>query len=222
MKTLFIPAKSNVDIRLTRSALAKLPKKRFGLVTTIQHLHKLQDVQKQLKDSVLVGQILGCNVLKTEKAKVDAFLFVGTGEFHPLNLARHTEKPVWTWNPVSKVLKQISKSETTKFKKKMQGLLNRFLHAETIGVLVSLKPGQFNLRLARDFIKHSKKNCYLFLCDNVVPAEFENFPFIDFWVNTACPRLIEDSDQMINIDDLISQGLFKASGKQSVIWKTMV
>ncbi len=122
MKLLHIPAKSKVDIKLTKAALAKLPKKKLGIVTTIQHLYKLKDIEKQLPNCTLVGQILGCNVLKTEKSKVDAFLYIGTGEFHPLNLANHTGKPVYSWNPVSKTLKQVSKAETVKFKKRTQGL----------------------------------------------------------------------------------------------------
>ena len=183
MKLLHIPAKSNVDIKLSKEALKKLPKKKLGIVTTIQYLHKLSDVEKQLPNCVLLGQILGCNVLKTEKAVVDAFLYIGTGEFHPKNLALKTGKAVYVWNPVNKSLKQLPESDIDKEKKRIQGLLNKFLHAKTLGIIVSLKPGQFNLKLAEHFSK--KKNAYIFLCNNVNTKEFENFPFT-FIIGLIC------------------------------------
>ena len=105
MKILHIHAKSTVDIKLNDSAINALPKK-IGVVTTIQHLHKLDEVMMQLKEAVKGGQVLGCNAEAAEKIsdKVDAFLFIGTGEFHPIAVALKTGKPVYTWNPFAKKL----------------------------------------------------------------------------------------------------------------------
>ena len=102
MKLFHVHAKSTVDVRLPETALKKLPK-RLGIVTTIQHLHKIDDVVEQTK-GVLAGQVLGCNASQAVKVNknVDAFLFVGSGEFHPINVALKTGKKVWLWNPVSK------------------------------------------------------------------------------------------------------------------------
>ena len=50
-------------------------------------------------------------------------------------------------------------------------------------------------------LEKSNKEVYLFLSNNINPAEFENFP-IDCWVNTACPRLDFDSRKIINAGDL--------------------
>ena len=81
MKTLFIEARSKINIKLPNSAYSKLPHN-IALLTTIQHIHKIRDVKKQLekngkkvflikgKHSKYKGQILGCDViyLKPNKA----------------------------------------------------------------------------------------------------------------------------------------------------------
>ena len=48
--------------------------------------------------------------------------------------------------------------------------------------------------------KLKDKNCYIFLADTVNPAEFENFPFIESWVNTACPRFADDNVGVVNYE----------------------
>ena len=94
MKTLFIHAKSNEAVLPVVEKAAKLLPKKIGLVSTIQHAHKLKDAKKLLekkgKKVFIAGSVLGCdvsNAKKTEK-KVDAFLYIGSGEFHRVVRAR--------------------------------------------------------------------------------------------------------------------------------------
>ena len=44
------------------------------------------------------------------------------------------------------------------------------------------------------------KQCYIFLCNTLSQYEFDNFPDIDIWVNTACPRI--EGKNIINASDL--------------------
>lgn len=220
MKLFHVHAKSTVDVKLPEDALKKLPK-RLGIVTTIQHLDKIGDVVKQTK-GVLAGQVLGCNASNAEKIsnKVDAFLFVGSGEFHPIQVALKTGKKVWLWNPISKNFGLLDEKLIEKYNKLKQGRLAKFLYAKRIGIIVSTKMGQKNLVRAYDLMKQAGKEYYLFVCDEVNVNEFDNFNFIDFWVNTACPR-IEDA-RIIHIDDLIDAGLLKLKkGSYEVpMWKS--
>ncbi|VVB80978.1 2-(3-amino-3-carboxypropyl)histidine synthase [uncultured archaeon] len=220
MKLFHVHLKSNVDVKLPEAVLKRLPK-RLGIVTTIQHLHKIDDIVKQTK-GVLAGQVLGCNASQVEKVNddIDAFLFVGSGEFHPINVALKTGKKVWLWNPISKNFGLLDEKMIEKYRKQKQGKLSKFLNAKRVGIIVSTKMGQKNLMRAYELMKQSDREYYLFACDEVNFAEFENFNFIDFWVNTACPR-IEDS-RIIHIDDLIDAGLLKLKkGSYEVpIWKS--
>ena len=211
MKLMHVHAKSTIDVRMPESVLKKLPKCRWGVVTTIQHAHKIGDVLEQLRTAMLAGQVLGCNASEAEKIKdkVDAWLFVGSGEFHPVQVQLKTSQPVWLWNPVTKELGELPKERVESWRKRKQGQLNKFLHAKRVGIIVSTKIGQKNLMRAFDLQKKQDKEYYVFACDELDMAEFENFNFIEFWVNTACPRIPDQAINMINIDDLIDAGVLK-------------
>ena len=105
MKTFFIHSTAEDEVMLTNEALRQLPRK-IGIVTNVQHLNKVQELKKQLPDAVICGQVLGCRADSAERlAKdVDAFLFIGGGDFHPLFVAVKTNKDVFCWNPADKLL----------------------------------------------------------------------------------------------------------------------
>jgi len=207
-----VHAKSTIEIKIPESKLKLLPKDlRWGVVTTIQHAHRINDVIEQLKTAILGGQVLGCNASEAEKIKdkVDAWLFVGSGEFHPVQVALKTQQPIWLWNPVTKELGELPEERVESWRKRKQGQLSKFLHAKSVGIIVSTKIGQKNLMRAFELTEKKDKEYYVFACDELDMFEFENFNFIDFWVNTACPRIPDEAKNMINIDDLIDAGLLK-------------
>ncbi len=224
MKLLHIHAKSIVSVKLTPSALKQLPEKKFGVLTTIQHLHKINDVLAQLKTAVLGGQLIGCNASSAERIadKVDAFLFVGTGVFHPIQVALKTGKEVWLWNPVSKQLGKLVDSVIEDFQRKKQGSLNKFLHAKKVGIIVSTKIGQKNLMRAFDLADMKGKDYFVFACDELDVNRLEDFNFIDMWVSTACPRIADEKINIINIDDLVEAGFLKLKKRsyEVPIWKS--
>jgi len=203
MKTLFIEAKSNIDIKLSKEQIAKLPKN-IGLASTIQHLHKIKDIQSQIPDSLIAGQVLGCSADPCEriKDKVNAFLYIGTGKFHPVWIAIKTEKPVFCYNPDSKKLTTIEKKEIDAYNKKKMASLTKYLSSDKIGILVSTKPGQNRMDDAKKLAKNKEKDFYIFAFDTLSEFDLENFPFIQCWVNTACPRIADEKIKIVNIDDL--------------------
>src|SRR3989344_2423551 len=111
MKTLFIPAKSRISIK---ESLKKVKiNGRMGLITTIQFLDQLKLANKILKNSVIGDQILGCNIKNAEKIKdkVDFFLYIGSGRFHPIYVAQKIKKPVYILNPNTNEFSKIDESE---------------------------------------------------------------------------------------------------------------
>ena len=209
MKKLFIEARWTGKIEpVIKKSLSILPKK-VGLITTVQHKHELKRIkeiiEKAGKKAVIGGQILGCNVdaAKKIKDKADAFLYIGSGEFHPLGVALETGKRVITANPLSNAIGEIKKEDIEKYKKRKKGALLKFLSSKEIGILVSTKPGQERLKKALELKKRLKqkgKKGYIFVADTLNPAEFENFPFIECWVNTACPRFADEKKGVINYE----------------------
>jgi len=209
MKTAFIEAKAS--IRKADFSVKFLPKK-IGIVTTIQYTGEVKKISdflwsKGIK-SVVAGQVLGCNAECAEKIKddVDAFLYVGDGEFHPIGVAIKTGKQVFALNPASMDLRKIDDGEVEKIRKKKKGMLLKFHYAKTVGVLTTTKRGQSavqgGLKKARDIeAKYPDKKFYYFICDTLDFNSLQNFPFIDCWLNTMCPRIMEDIN-VLNIQDI--------------------
>lgn len=215
MKTIFISAKYNGKIELDKIPLEELPK-RLGLVTTAQFLDSIQEIKVYLEKNnkeVFIdkekqrnaGQLLGCDVGAAEKIQdnVDAFLYIGSGEFHPLGVGVNTKKDVFTFNPITSTFGKLSNEEIESYKKQKKARLSKFLAAENIGILVSLKPGQYSYKKAEEIkekLNQQGKDAFIFVFDTLDANELNNFPFIDFWVNTLCPRIADDKDKKNIID----------------------
>ena len=215
MKTLFMEARSSVDLILSDEALLNLKDfssslgNKVGLITTVQHCHKIFSLKEQLVKngfSVFTGrgfrtkheaQILGCDVgaATSIKEKVDFFIYVGTGRFHPIAVSVATNKPVLKYNPFTKQLAELSLEEVDKYKKHVRAGQVAFLSSHKIGILLTEKSGQRNFELAmllKEKIKNAGKKPFVLAFDTLDFSQLENFPFIECFVNTACPRLIDD------------------------------
>ena len=203
MKKIFIPAYSKTKVDKTRvlEDSRQLPKN-IALVYSIQFKSQAEEIKQILsKDHkiTLFSQVLGCSKLKPSK-ETQALLLIGEGRFHAIGLAMETELPIYIDN-LNK-LERIGEGEIKELKQKRKGAKLKYLNADKVGILVSTKPGQNNLKKALEFKKHAKKKSYLFMGNNLDTGEFENFPQIQAWVNTACRRMDMNSTDIVNIDSL--------------------
>lgn len=201
MKTLFIPTKIKSQINKSKilEISKKLPKN-LAIAYSIQY----QDIANKIKSAFSKKhkitqfiQVLGCSSPKFPK-NTQAVLLISSGKFHAVSLATKNKIPVYTLE--SNKLKKISKEQIDSLKRKSKASYMRFLNSQKIGILISTKPGQENLKKAIALkTKLKNKDSYLFISDEINSREFENFPDIQSWVNTACPRLDFDSF-IININ----------------------
>ncbi len=208
---MFIEARSKTPVSFKKTIL-KLPEK-IGLVTTVQFIGQIKEVKSILekkdkkvflgkgKHTAYQGQVLGCDVdaaISVEK-KVDAFLYIGSGLFHPIAISLKTKKDVFTFNPLTNKFDKVDKKEVEKINKRKKGALIKFLSSKEIGVIVTTKPGQEQLKEAFELKKRFKdKNFYFLIFDTIDFNQLENFPFIECFVNTACPRIALDDSIKIN------------------------
>ena len=192
----------------------------IGYVTTVQFLDYNDEIKAFLESKgkkVLMGkkrqiydtQLLGCDQGGAEKIseEVDAFIYIGTGKFHPLGVALKTNKEVFCYDPIHAIMSKIDMKEVEKQTRQRKSAYLNFLHAKEVGLLVSLKPGQNNFKKAVELKEQLKdKNCYLFAFDTLEFNQIENFPFIECWVNTACNRILDDYSKfpkpLIDLADL--------------------
>jgi 2-(3-amino-3-carboxypropyl)histidine synthase len=209
MKQLFIPAKSELDLLPVVKRAKKQLKGKIGIVTTVQHLHKLKEVKEYLQKEgfnvKLLGQVLGCNA-NNAKVEVESLMYIGTGEFHPKGIYLETSKEVLSCNPLTKEVKIVGENDVQKIKRRQKGALLKFLTSKVIGILVSTKNGQRNISEVKTIQnKYPDKEFYIFESDTLDFNELENFNFIDCWVNTMCKRIgLDDTKRtsrvILNID----------------------
>ena len=225
MKIEFIDVKYNKEIKLPADAVKKLVKyKQIAVYSSVQFINNLPSIIKQLKDAKVdvitstpdrtscKGQLLGCDVYPGNlnlPSDVDAVLFIGDGDFHALALLHSGIKEVISYNPISNKLKIYGKEDIDKVLKKKQANVKRFYASDVVGIIISTKFGQEHFHYVDKLkSKFSDKRFYVFVCDNVDFRELENFPFIQSWVNTACPRIgLEDvlntNKAIVNVCDVL-------------------
>jgi len=211
MKTLFLEAKWDGKVKLDEKIIKKLPKK-VCLIASVQFVDYLEKIKKYLikKNKEITikkgkqkyrGQVLGCDFSSAD-INVGALLYIGDGSFHPLGAALKTGKDVYCFNPITGKFSKIDKKDIEKYNKKKKAAYMKFLSSDRIGVFVSSKHGQNNLKKALNLKKRFKdKEFYYFVFDTLDFKQIENFPFIQAWVNTACPRIFDDIG-CVNVEDL--------------------
>jgi 2-(3-amino-3-carboxypropyl)histidine synthase len=210
--TIFVNARADVDVsKGVKKALKYLKGKKVGLISTAQHIHTLNNVKELLmsnniesfiakgNDRInLPGQVLGCNFSAALAIidKVDLFLYIGSGTFHPLGLLITSKKPVVAIDPYTT---QVKEKELDELKdlilKQRYGAIARSMHSQIFGILIGTKRGQQRLNLAfkiQDMLTTHKKKTYLIGVNNVSPSFLEGFKFIDCFVSTTCPRIAID------------------------------
>lgn len=207
------------EIDLSNLDTSVMPKK-IGLTTTVQFIDRIDEIRRHLSNkgkNVFVdkakqkyeGQLLGCDITGAAKINesVDAFLYIGTGVFHPLGIALNIEKDVFCYDPINGVLTKIDRPQIERYNRKRKAAYAKFLDSKEIGILVSMKPGQNNFKKAMELKKQLKdKNCYIFVFDTLDFSQLENFPFVQCWVNTACNRILDDYEKftkpLVDLSDI--------------------
>lgn len=223
MRVHHVPVRRTAQVQLPVELIEKLPTK-VCLCTTSQFLQQLPNLQAQLeavgksvtlhtpRHTFHAGQVLGCSTEKVEG--VDCFLFVGEGLFHPQALAYANEVPVYLYDPVAQTSGIVDRALIELRKKKREAGIKLFYHSSRIGVLISTKSGQKDIN-ALDKLreKYPSKQFYAFLGNTLDIQGLENYPFVEVWLNTACPRIgyddIEKSEKpLINAEDVLTNHLF--------------
>ena len=133
--------------------------------------------------------------------EADALLYVGDGLFHPKALLLSQLKEIILWDPIAQKMSIIDQKDVQKQLDRSKANLKKFIAAQNIGIMVSTKPGQQYLKAAQELKKklaEQGKKSYIFIEDTLKINQFENYNFIEAWVNTACPRI--GTDDLVHID----------------------
>ena len=207
--TVFVEAKSDLNVdKIIKKAEQELHEERIGLITTVQYVHKLDDAKKILERnqkkvflgkptgrSMHTGQILGCDFTSAKKVaeKVDCFLYIGSGNFHPIGVALDTNRTVYVADPEKNELRDVEGLKDRLLRQRF-AKIEKAKKAKKFGIIVSIKKGQRRedeARLAKRMLEEADKEVLVVAMDEVSPEKLMNFR-LDCWVSTACPRIAID------------------------------
>jgi len=208
--TIYVDARAKVGIKeAIKQALPYLESwSKIGLVTTVQHVRQLDKAKNLLEaagKTVFVGdagkvkyagQVLGCDFSNAQAVSenVEAYVFVGGGRFHAIGVALATEKPTIIADPYEQVAYPIQDQVRRIIMQRWANIVEA-KQAKSFGVLISLKSGQMRLREAmsiKDKLEETGLKATLLALREVTPSALMQFPGIDAFINTACPRISLD------------------------------
>jgi 2-(3-amino-3-carboxypropyl)histidine synthase len=198
--------------RVARKCALELKSKNYNsisLVTDSQHLNQITRVREVFEEfdyQVIIGrgkgqlndaQVFGCEFYPAYNVQnqVDAYIFLGQSTFHSISVAISTGKPTYMLDPyfedysdVTGIAKQLQKKAILS--------IYKALDAETIGIIIGLKEGQFahikGLELKKSFEQLRKKVQLIALTD-ITEDRIQIFKGIDAFVQVACPRISIDN-----------------------------
>ena len=236
--TIYVEARATVtvDKAVEQSLPLLINYSKIGLATSVQHLQTLNQAREILTragKTVIIGdagqmgypgQVSGCNYsnVKSIANEVEAFLFVGGGMFHALGIALSTSKPTIIADPYDNRAYSIG-AEAQKILKQRFASIQDAKTAKKFGIFVGLKPGQKHLDNAlhmKELAEKTGKAAYLLAAREITPETLLEFPSIDAYVNTACPRISLDASGKFPKPVLTVNEFMVVSGESS--WENML
>ena len=212
-KVIMVDAFDDIDFsKIAKKCAVELKKKNFkiiSLATISQYIRSMQDVKEIFEShgyEVVIGrgkghlndgQVFGCEFYPVYDTKdhVDAYLFLGQSIFHSASIAIVTQKPTFMLDPYFNEYSEIS-DMARKLEKKAILAVYKAQDAETIGIIIGLKEGQFAkikaLELKR-LLEEAGKKILLIAMTEITDERLLSFEGIDAFIQVACPRIGTDN-----------------------------
>jgi 2-(3-amino-3-carboxypropyl)histidine synthase len=238
ISTIYVEARATITVAdAVEKSIPLLSKYgKIGLATTVQHVQTLDEAREILVragKTVVIGdagrvnypgQVIGCDYsnVKSVANDVEAFLFIGGGRFHALGIALSTSKPTVIAEPYENRAYSIDE-EAQKILKQRWACIEEAKNAKTLGVLLGLKIGQRRLDEAlkiKEIAEKNGKTAFLFAIREILPEALMEFPTVDAYVNTACPRISLDAPSKFLKPVLTINEFMVVSGESS--WETLL
>lgn len=207
---ILVDAFDNISFEsVAKKCATGIKEKTISLVTDSQHLHEIEKVKKILENDGFTvkigkgkgqlndGQVFGCEFYPVTETKniVEANIFLGQSNFHAAGIALSTNLPTYVLDPYFNEIREV-----TEFAKKLQrkAILSIYkaAEAETFGIIIGLKEGQFSKVTALKFKKELEsigKKVQLFAITEISDDKLRNLKGIDAFIQVACPRISTDN-----------------------------
>ncbi|MFB6175031.1 MAG: diphthamide biosynthesis enzyme Dph2 [Candidatus Nanohalobium sp.] len=205
----YLPYREDRDLMgVLEDDYEKIEEETVGLVGVTQYMDRAEKAREFLEDkgyevvdgktglrTTEPGQVLGCDAGAAHNIshKVDAFVFLGSGEFHPSQVSE-TGKKVYVVDPYER---HIWIEPPNSLDDEMQAEYARVIKhkdKKRWGVVTSSKKGQNYMRaaeIAKEKLERHGKEVFLFVEDRIFESDYKGYD-IDIYVNCACPRMTKD------------------------------
>lgn len=180
----------------------------LGLVGVTQYMDRAEQAREFLEDqghevvdgttglrTTEKGQVLGCDAGAAHNIshKVEAFVFLGSGEFHPSQVSE-TGKKVYVVDPYERKIWVEPPNSLGDEMQAEHARVLKYKDREKWGIITSSKKGQNYMQavgIAKDKLEEHGKDVYVFVEDRIFEADYKGYG-IDIYVNCACPRMTKD------------------------------
>jgi 2-(3-amino-3-carboxypropyl)histidine synthase len=141
------------------------------------------------------GQVLGCDAGAAHNIaeKVDAFVFLGSGHFHPSQVSETGEK-VYVVDPYEEHIWIEPPNSLDDETRAEHARVIKHKDKKKWGIVTSSKKGQNYMRavqIAKEKLEKHGKDVYVFVEDRIFEPDYKGYG-IDIYVNCACPRMTKD------------------------------
>jgi 2-(3-amino-3-carboxypropyl)histidine synthase len=178
---------------------------RVGLLASVQHRAYLGELRKELEgegletevDEATGGLVLGCRVeaARQLEGRVDAFLYLGGGDFHALGAAMAVDKEVYIADPYKNEVRGTRDLKKRALAKRWWTIAEA-AKARKFGVFTVAKSGQFQRASAervKKGLEAKGREVYMLVAGEINWERLAPFGFIDAFVITGCPRIALDN-----------------------------
>ena len=141
------------------------------------------------------GQVLGCDAGAAHNIshKVDAFVFLGSGHFHPSQVSEAGKK-VYVVDPYQEAIWIEPANSLDDETRAEHARVIKHKDKKKWGIITSSKKGQNYMRaveIAKEKLEKHNKDVYIFVEDRIFESDYKGYG-IDVYVNCACPRMTKD------------------------------
>ncbi|MFB6144217.1 MAG: diphthamide biosynthesis enzyme Dph2 [Candidatus Nanohaloarchaea archaeon] len=205
----YLPYREDRDLMgVLKEEYDEIEEEKLGLVGVTQYMDRAEEAREFLEEkgydvvdgttglrTTEPGQVLGCDAGAAHNIshKVDAFVFLGSGEFHPSQVSE-TGKKVYVVDPYERhIWVEPANSLGDELQAEKARVL-KYKDEKKWGIVTSSKKGQNYRRavdIAKEKLEEHGKDVYVFVEDRIFEADYKGYG-IDIYVNCACPRMTKD------------------------------
>lgn len=207
----YVECYDNSDItELLEKSLKELSSfKVIALVSSIQHIHKLEStksfLEKNGKEVIIPkkkgyahydGHVVGCEYSSLKGLNHEAVLVLGN-KFHSLGAALAQNKPTFLVDVYNNEIINMEKL-TKKIVTQRLMSIQKAKRANKIGIIIGTKPGQKfgSADLLKKYLEEQGKRVLILTMSEITYDKILSFYDIEAFIELACPRIaIEDYDK---------------------------